>query len=76
MDSLRVLRVICSECGQAVPDKVLERLITEEEITVNCSACGNPTTINLWSALYNMASENSRYRDRAIVEAQLTGDTW
>jgi len=73
--NVSILRVTSSDCGQAVPGETLERLAEEEEINVHCSACGNPIVNSLWNVvnLYNMESGNNR--NKAIVEAQLTGDT-
>lgn len=45
--TVKVLRILCSECGQAVPDESLDRLATEEKISLNCSACGNLIVITL-----------------------------
>ena len=45
--TVRVLRILCSECGQAVADDELERLEREESISVRCKACGNQMTIVL-----------------------------
>ena len=59
--NVSILRVICSDCGQAVPDETFERLETETEITHHCSACGNPIVISLWS-LVSLTPANFEYR--------------
>ena len=45
--TVKVLRILCSECGQAVPNESLERLADEEKLSMHCRACGNLIVITL-----------------------------
>jgi endogenous inhibitor of DNA gyrase (YacG/DUF329 family) len=45
--TVKILRILCPECAQPVPDESLERLESEEKISLHCSACGNLIVIKL-----------------------------
>ena len=37
---IRVLKILCTDCSEPIPDSALDRLFSEEEISLNCKACG------------------------------------
>jgi RNase P subunit RPR2 len=44
---VKILRILCSECGQPIPDESLDRLADEEKLSLHCKACGNLIVIIL-----------------------------